>query len=219
MQIRTSMVAGFKKVAAASAVALFLAILGIFGSIGYQSRLVRESFTLNDEWTTNIDVVVEATFNPVLHPVHWLAGHGYWLEDFSGGKANVIGGPNWSGEHAFGNYRYGTGSGGQMPSGQSADRTVDYYADATMYMTTWGFLENLGVLFVLTIAIEASETKIVIPCTPCKHHRFPSGNNRNCDRHDGWSRIRRNLQIQSFRKEPLEQVWGYLWERTPSDLP
>jgi regulatory protein YycH of two-component signal transduction system YycFG len=65
----------------------------------------------------NTTSVVEATFNPILHPFHWIAGHGSWVDEYTSIVSNEKGGEvhfgkqysaqtgeGLSGELIFGNF-------------------------------------------------------------------------------------------------------------------
>lgn len=151
----------FRRLMIAVAIALFFGVLGILGGIGYNASPVKQSITIVDKTTSEVSVIVQENFNPVLHPFHWLTGHGSWLQEFSALRSDVSGGVTWSGKHAFGNWRYGGGSsaspGSAMFQSTFSDSFLsleDYFKDAAMRMATWGFLENLLVLFAVTTAIE-----------------------------------------------------------------
>ena len=124
IKIRRFTAATSRKLAVAVAFALLFVLLGVFDGVSYHAQVLECSvetgiYFSHPQGTVamNTTSVVEATFNPILHPFHWIAGHGSWVDEYTSIVSNEKGGEvhfgkqysaqtgeGLSGELIFGNF-------------------------------------------------------------------------------------------------------------------
>lgn len=140
---RTRVVRFLWKSAVAIGMAVFLALLGLFGGLGYRvSHLQELSFHPNDQLEfANATISFAATYDPFLDPFYWFTGNGHINGTFSviyvptSDNPSEFGGPYW---------------------GEKPEDHYDYY---TTQMSSWAFLPNLSVLLFVTILIEVAKVR------------------------------------------------------------
>ena len=104
-KFRRSIATVSRKLAIAVAFALFLVLLGMFEGVSYHAQVLECSVETgicfsHPQGTAamNTTSVVEATFNPILHPFHWIAGYGSWVDKYTSIVSNERGGEVHFGE-------------------------------------------------------------------------------------------------------------------------
>lgn len=118
--------------AVAVAVALLLSFAGVLGGFGYHVRLLKITFDLSG----GVYAVVEATYNPLLHPFNWLVNRGSLIAEFNGMMV-----------------------GSSVRAGYIT--AEDYLATFALDLAVWDSLESLVILLLVTIAIEVVEERLL----------------------------------------------------------
>ena len=145
----------FGRLAVAIAVALFFVLRGVFGGVSYHAQVLKtsvETYTFFGHPLSlpimNTSSVVEATFNPILHPFHWIAGRGSWVDEYSSIVGNSHGGEAHYGK------QYSAQDGDQRVQRSGWVSPEDNFEYAVLDMAFWGVMENFAILLSVTITIE-----------------------------------------------------------------
>jgi len=132
-----------RKLIVALLFALLFTFFGFFSGPGYHVNQVEEvsfdrTFGLG---FANAAFACDVVFNPLVYPFYWFAGGGHLVGNFS--MMYVPEGYSPGGRPFYGDY--------------SRDRYPEYLT----YLTTWGTLPNLVVLFFITLAVEVVGRRIL----------------------------------------------------------
>lgn len=122
-----------KKLIIAVILAFFLALLGIFDGVGYHVYQISETSFVRQYSYALATFKCDLLYNPILYPFYWNIGEGR----ISGSFSMIYVPDAYSGSRAY-----------YPPTPQ--ERLPAY----VMYVSDRGLLQNLIVLFILTVAIE-----------------------------------------------------------------
>jgi hypothetical protein len=145
-----------KKIILAILIAFFLALLGLFGNLGYHVNSANESIkTYSNTDYMDLTISLDMTFNPLLYPFYWLMGNGHLSEN----KSGIIAIPQ-SAQQALPSYHPPSHHRNAGPTFAYLTSKEDRLETFTLIVATREVMWNLVSLLTITIAIELTKERL-----------------------------------------------------------